>query len=145
MDRQGQGIIHSNEPCQAVFFDPKGLKPLTLLRNRRDKAKLRREHLNSDPTLAIGEFIRGRYTLDQTLGEIVDRTGLMVQTGGGVRSADDVQRLLDAGATRVVVGSPAVREPETVVGFLDRFGPAGSWSSDLLICSRTLSSACSTP
>jgi phosphoribosylformimino-5-aminoimidazole carboxamide ribotide isomerase len=65
----------------------------------------------------------GSYTLDATLGEIVDRTGLMVQTGGGVRSADDVQRLLDAGATRVVVGSLAVREPETVVGFLERFGP----------------------
>src|SRR5690606_27618331 len=65
----------------------------------------------------------GRYTLDETLGRIVERTGLMVQTGGGVRSADDVQRLLDAGATRVVVGSLAVREPDTVVGWLERFGP----------------------
>lgn len=65
----------------------------------------------------------GGYTLLDTLARIVDRTGLMVQTGGGVRSADDVQRLLDAGASRVVVGSLAVREPETVVGWLDRFGP----------------------
>lgn len=65
----------------------------------------------------------GSYTLDETLGRIVERTGLMVQTGGGVRSADDVQRLLDAGATRVVVGSLAVRDPDTVVGWLERFGP----------------------
>ena len=65
----------------------------------------------------------GGYTLEETLTRIVDTTGLMVQTGGGVRSADDVQRLLDAGATRVVIGSLAVREPETVSGWLDRFGP----------------------
>ena len=64
----------------------------------------------------------GHYTLDQTLGRIVERTGLMVQTGGGVRTADDVQRVLDAGATRVVVGSLAVREPDTVVAWLRNFG-----------------------
>lgn len=65
----------------------------------------------------------GNYTLLETLTRTVDTTGLMVQTGGGVRCADDVQRLLDAGATRVVVGSLAVREPETVIGWLERFGP----------------------
>lgn len=65
----------------------------------------------------------GDYTLLETLREIVDTTGLQVQTGGGVRSAEDVQRLLDAGASRVVVGSLAVREPETVVGWIERFGP----------------------
>ena len=65
----------------------------------------------------------GGYTLLDTLESIVDRTGLMVQTGGGVRCEEDVQRILDAGATRVVVGSLAVREPETVVGWIERFGP----------------------
>lgn len=45
-----------------------------------------------------------------------------LQTGGGVRSPDDVQRLLDAGARRVVVGSVAVREPEAVGAWIARFG-----------------------
>lgn len=45
-----------------------------------------------------------------------------LQTGGGVRSAVDVQRLLDAGASRVVVGSVAVREPDTVGAWIARFG-----------------------
>ncbi|MDO1558573.1 1-(5-phosphoribosyl)-5-[(5-phosphoribosylamino)methylideneamino]imidazole-4-carboxamide isomerase [Brevundimonas sp. 2R-24] len=45
-----------------------------------------------------------------------------IQTGGGVRRADDVARLLDAGAERVVVGSLAVRQPDTVIEWLDRFG-----------------------
>lgn len=65
----------------------------------------------------------GGYTLAPLLTQIVEQTGLQVQTGGGVRSADDVQRLLDAGAQRVVVGSVAVREPDTVLGWVDRFGP----------------------
>ncbi len=65
----------------------------------------------------------GGYTLLETLTRIVDTTGLMVQTGGGVRSADDVHRLLDAGATRVVVGSLAVEDPGMVTGWLETFGP----------------------
>ena len=37
-----------------------------------------------------------------------------VQTGGGVRSVDDAQQLADAGVSRVVMGSAAVREPQLV-------------------------------
>jgi phosphoribosylformimino-5-aminoimidazole carboxamide ribotide isomerase len=65
----------------------------------------------------------GGYTLAPLLSSIAAQTGLQVQTGGGVRSRDDVARILDAGATRVVVGSVAVREPDTVIGWLREFGP----------------------
>jgi len=47
---------------------------------------------------------------------------LAVQAGGGVRGEDDVQRLLDAGVARVVVGSVAVREPEKVEKWISRHG-----------------------
>lgn len=56
----------------------------------------------------------GGYTLAPLLRDIATTTGLRVQTGGGVRSREDVARLLDAGAARVVIGSLAVREPEAV-------------------------------
>jgi phosphoribosylformimino-5-aminoimidazole carboxamide ribotide isomerase len=65
----------------------------------------------------------GGYTLAPLLSSIAAQTGLQVQTGGGVRSRDDVARILDAGATRVVVGSVSVREPDTVMGWLREFGP----------------------
>ncbi|KTF38522.1 1-(5-phosphoribosyl)-5-[(5-phosphoribosylamino)methylideneamino]imidazole-4-carboxamide isomerase [Xanthomonas vesicatoria] len=64
----------------------------------------------------------GGYTLASTLGEIARVTGLQVQTGGGVRSREDVARLLDAGAARVVIGSLAVRESDTVIAWLQEFG-----------------------
>jgi phosphoribosylformimino-5-aminoimidazole carboxamide ribotide isomerase len=47
---------------------------------------------------------------------------LRVQSGGGVRSAADAQRIVDAGAARIVVGSLAVQEPQQVAGWLQRFG-----------------------
>jgi phosphoribosylformimino-5-aminoimidazole carboxamide ribotide isomerase len=64
----------------------------------------------------------GGYTLASTLGEIARVTGLQVQTGGGVRSREDVARILDAGAARVVIGSLAVRQADTVIAWLQEFG-----------------------
>ena len=52
----------------------------------------------------------------------IARLGLEVQTGGGVRSAADVEAILDAGAARAVIGSLAVSDPETVAGWVERFG-----------------------
>jgi len=40
--------------------------------------------------------------------------GVRVQTGGGVRSADDARQLADAGVARVVMGSAAVADPPLV-------------------------------
>lgn len=66
----------------------------------------------------------GRYTLWPLLRALADEGRLQVQTGGGVRSRDDVERLIDGGASRVVVGSLAVREPATVLAWIEAFGPA---------------------
>lgn len=64
----------------------------------------------------------GGYTLAPLLAELAAHTALKVQSGGGVRVRDDVARILDAGAQRVVVGSLAVRAPDTVLAWLDEFG-----------------------
>ena len=47
---------------------------------------------------------------------------LAVQAGGGVRREDDVERLLDIGVSRVVVGSLAIREPARVIDWIARYG-----------------------
>ena len=64
----------------------------------------------------------GGYTLAPLLAQIASSTSLKVQTGGGVRGYDDVARILDAGASRVVIGSLAVREPDSVLAWLGEFG-----------------------
>ncbi|MBP8189295.1 MAG: 1-(5-phosphoribosyl)-5-((5-phosphoribosylamino)methylideneamino)imidazole-4-carboxamide isomerase, partial [Aeromonas sp.] len=42
---------------------------------------------------------------------------------GGVRSEQDVADLLAAGANRVVVGSTAVKSPELVASWMEKYGP----------------------
>jgi len=65
----------------------------------------------------------GDYTLVPLLKQIRAKTTLNIQTGGGVRSREDVARLIEAGAGRVVIGSLAVRQPEMVETWLAEFGP----------------------
>ncbi|EMF4670935.1 1-(5-phosphoribosyl)-5-[(5-phosphoribosylamino)methylideneamino]imidazole-4-carboxamide isomerase [Providencia stuartii] len=45
-----------------------------------------------------------------------------VQVGGGIRTEEDVKALLDAGATRVVIGSTAVKQPGLVKTWFERYG-----------------------
>lgn len=54
----------------------------------------------------------GRGTNAEVVHEILRETPAAVQVGGGVRSAEDVERLLAEGAARVVVGTRALEEPD---------------------------------
>jgi phosphoribosylformimino-5-aminoimidazole carboxamide ribotide isomerase len=49
-------------------------------------------------------------------------SGLQVQAGGGVRAREDILALLDAGMSRVVIGSLAVRAPDLVLAWAEEFG-----------------------
>lgn len=42
-------------------------------------------------------------------------SGLPIQVGGGVRSSELVEDLLEAGASRVIVGTRAIEEPEWII------------------------------
>ncbi len=65
---------------------------------------------------------RGNAANRRELEAIAADTALRVQTGGGIRSRDDVERLLAAGVSRVVIGSLAISEPQTVRAWLADFG-----------------------
>jgi phosphoribosylformimino-5-aminoimidazole carboxamide ribotide isomerase len=54
--------------------------------------------------------------------EFAARGGLRLQVGGGMRSPEAIEELLDAGVARVVIGSAAVTRPVEVVTWLERFG-----------------------
>ena len=56
------------------------------------------------------------------LRELLSSLSIPVQTGSGIRSADDVRSLLDAGAARGVVGSAAVKRTDEVAGWMKTFG-----------------------
>lgn len=54
--------------------------------------------------------------------EAIARDGMSIQAGGGVRGEDDLHRLFDAGVSRAVVGSVAIREPALVGAWLGQYG-----------------------
>jgi phosphoribosylformimino-5-aminoimidazole carboxamide ribotide isomerase len=53
---------------------------------------------------------------------IATNTNLNIQTGGGLRSYDDVKNLLSIGVQRVVIGSLAIRDPELIKKLLIDYG-----------------------
>jgi phosphoribosylformimino-5-aminoimidazole carboxamide ribotide isomerase len=57
------------------------------------------------------------------IGTIIAESGLQVQTGGGIRTMNDVEALVDAGASRIVIGSLAVRDADTTKAIFTKFGP----------------------
>ncbi len=56
------------------------------------------------------------------LKQLVAGVGVPVQVGGGIRTEQDVEALLEAGVSRVVVGSTAIKNPELVQQWFTRFG-----------------------
>ena len=52
----------------------------------------------------------GRPMQHELVGRVAKASGLQVEVGGGVRSTEDVRRLLSAGAQRVVVGTKAIED-----------------------------------
>lgn len=49
-------------------------------------------------------------------------TSLKVEIGGGIRSLDTIQKYLDAGVERVILGTKAVTDPAFLEESLDKFG-----------------------
>ncbi|OTA21611.1 imidazole glycerol phosphate synthase subunit HisF [Xenorhabdus beddingii] len=93
-----------------------GNSPLSRLQQyERDGAKLL--HL-VDLTGAKDPSKRQLTLLKKLLGKLT----VPVQVGGGIRSENDVKALLEAGASRVVIGSTAITQPESVKQWFQRYG-----------------------
>jgi phosphoribosylformimino-5-aminoimidazole carboxamide ribotide isomerase len=58
-----------------------------------------------------------------TVESIIRKTNVPVQVGGGLRSETDVQRWLDLGADRVVLGTLVYNDPSILIQILNKYGP----------------------
>ena len=58
----------------------------------------------------------------KVLEAIVANTGLNVDFGGGLRTTEDVRKVLESGAAQITAGSIAVSDRETVLQWLAEFG-----------------------
>lgn len=53
---------------------------------------------------------------------IADAVTIPFQVGGGLRKISDIEKLLQAGASRVIIGTRAVEGPDFIKQLLDEFG-----------------------
>ena len=56
------------------------------------------------------------------LESISSETNLQIDFGGGVRSKEDLRIAFESGASKITAGSIAVKEKETVMAWLDKYG-----------------------
>ncbi|ENH96989.1 imidazole glycerol phosphate synthase subunit HisF [Gracilibacillus halophilus YIM-C55.5] len=72
--------------------------------------------------LDISATNEGRQTMVDIVRETATNVFVPFTVGGGVRSIDDVNRLLKAGADKVGMNSAAVKNPELITESSERFG-----------------------
>lgn len=78
--------------------------------------------VNLDGALARSDNVNVALNL-RRLAEIRAAISLPIQFGGGLRSLEDMERALHLGASRVVLGTVAARQPDIVAEAIARFGP----------------------
>ena len=64
----------------------------------------------------------GRETTFEVVGQTAEQVFIPLTVGGGVRSVDDVDRLLRAGADKVGINTAAIARPEVIDEIAQRFG-----------------------
>jgi len=72
--------------------------------------------------LDISATPEGRATTAGVVRRVADQVFLPLTVGGGIRSVDDMRRLLLAGADKISLNSAAVRQPDLLSAGAARFG-----------------------
>lgn len=72
--------------------------------------------------LDITASVEERETLFQVVAEVAGQVFIPLTVGGGVRTAADIRRLLQAGADKVSINTTAVKNPDFVAEAAQRFG-----------------------
>lgn len=98
-----QGLRDAGDPVErAVVYEAQGADEITVL--------------------DVSATIEARATTVETVARLREALSIPLTVGGGVRSADDVSRLLDAGADKVGINSAAVERPDLIGDCARRFG-----------------------
>lgn len=72
--------------------------------------------------LDISASVAGRETTLDVVRKTAEQVFIPLTVGGGIRSVDDVDRLLRAGADKVSINTAALSRPELIAEISDRFG-----------------------
>jgi cyclase len=96
------------------------------LRDAGDPVELARKYYEQGADeitfLDVKATVDNRETMFETVKQTAEQVFIPLTVGGGVRSTEDVARLLGHGADKVGVNSAAIARPELIGEIADRFG-----------------------
>lgn len=64
----------------------------------------------------------GRSVHSDVVAKIVNAVSMPVEIGGGLRSDEDVRRIVDCGVDRAIIGTRAFRDPDSLARLVESFG-----------------------
>lgn len=99
--------------------------PLEIAKNFRDSGA---QYLH---TVDLRGAKEGVLSCCDIIRSIVAETNLFVQTGGGIRSMDSVEALIDAGVSRIILGTAAVLDRNFLCECLKRYGNRTAVGADI--------------
>ena len=96
------------------------------LRDAGDPVELARYYSDAGADEIVFLDITATHEARKTVADVVERTAEQVfvplTVGGGIRTLDDFQQLLRAGADKISVNSAAVKDPTLIARAAERFG-----------------------
>lgn len=76
---------------------------------------------------------KGDFSNQKALFEIIKKTEMRVQYGGGIRTIEQVTNLLDAGIHRVIVGTQAISNPDFLPQLSEAFAKKDDYANRIVI------------
>ena len=65
------------------------------------------------------------------VAQVAQQTSLFVEIGGGIRNMQTVEKYLDAGVSRVILGTAAINDPEFLQEAVSKYGEAIAVGADV--------------
>lgn len=119
----GQAVrLYKGDYDQMTVYDP---EPLHTVR-KFEAAGARHLHL-----VDLEGAKTGQTTNLPTIEKLASSTGLFIEVGGGIRNMDTVRRYLNAGASRVILGTAAVTDPDFTARAVAQYGEKIAVGADL--------------
>lgn len=119
----GQAVrLYKGDYDQMTVYDP---EPLNTVR-KFEAAGARHLHL-----VDLEGAKTGQTTNLPTIEKLAASTGLFIEVGGGIRTMDTVRRYLEAGASRVILGTAAVTDPDFTARAVADYGEKIAVGADL--------------
>ena len=114
--------LYKGDYDQMTVYDP---EPLHTVRKFEDAGA---KHLH---LVDLEGAKTGQTTNLPTIEKLASSTGLFIEVGGGIRNMDTVRRYLNAGASRVILGTAAVTDPDFTARAVAQYGERIAVGADL--------------